>query len=605
MHRTLLSCFALFLWVGANACDGCISVKPPPIDYYPSPPPTELVALAKQDIAQKDYAAAVSKCLKAEEMDDSFDEAKYCVLAAQVGALVQSLSASICLVACRLNAPLAYAPQAFNVKSIISSILSDIEGQMHDIDLYSYKLAKMDNPHFHIDDFPISLDPKDLLVLVNSSQITVKGELTLNLKGTWDKSEAQGLGSAINAVQGVLDYLLAHKLILDSTDISFTTTGSVAAFLANNPNLLVADPADADRIKGDAQKHKGLKNDVLAALSLLVGRDNTVELVAPANGGLKDAIKNSANESGTYTDQVVKWIDKDHDGIPEQVGVPAINALRSSILDADGKPLITKDTFVNPLEKETWKALIRFGVAVRDQLEKGGAAVGLKAPLQAIVDDLRTSTDTRVTDVRLLGADVPDLLAINPHAFLKSPKYISELLPYYYAYNTTADTAKRVFDLAMEEERWDDSKAGSHLVVAGFASSATAADWSHFEYPASGTFYVTPVTTMANFAFEDFFTTPGTIVADAVKANRQTPRLYYIALQDPSMGGLLEGDPNFNGAYGPIDSAKFNKGLNKLLKHFCLDFNVTSGQAGSSFWDAFDDSVYPAGNKIADCAAHQ
>jgi hypothetical protein len=560
---------------------------------------TQLVAQAKKDIANKDYAAALAKCLKAEEKDDTYDEAKYCVLASEMGALMQSVSAIIGLIASQVNAP-AYQPQAFNVKSIVSSILSDIETQMQYIDRYSYKLAAMDNPHFQIDDFPLSLDPKDLIDLIGSSDVVVKGDLALNMKGTWDKSEVMVLGATINGVQGVLDYLLAHKLVLASTDISFDSTSGVAEFLHNNPDLLAKDATDESRLKGDGDKHKGLKNDVLAALSFLVGRASDLELVAPKNDGLVAAIKQSAAEakSGAYKAQVVKWVDADGDGIPEAIGLPAINDLKNSIVDKDGKPYIEKDTIDNPLKKASWDAILAFGKALRDNVEKGGAPVALKAPLQAIVDDLVVDH----ADTRILKKPVPDMLAINPGAFFAAPKYVKEMLPYYFQYNTTKDTAKTIWELALEEEQFDVSTAISKFYVAGVTGTALQADWAHFAYPAAATLFVTPVTVMTGFTFGDFAAAPAAIAADGVTATAKTPHLYYIALQDPAIGGLLEADTAFGGAYAKVaDNKVFNTGLNKLLKYYCLDFNTEDAAGDTGFTQPFDDTLYPATNKIADC----
>lgn len=540
-----------------------------------------LVDQAKQDIAAKDYAAALQKCLAAEEKDPELAEAQYCVLLANVGALVQSVSAIIGLVASQLS-PAEYQANAFNVKSIVSSILSDIEGQMRYIDAYSYKLAKYDDPTITLEDFPLGLDPKDLLDLIGDS-VQVNGELALNMKGTWDKSEVMVAGTLVNGVQGILDYLLAHKLVLASTDINFDSTEGIAEFLFNNPDLLVADPADKARIDGDGDKHKGVKNDVLAALSFAVGRGSDLEQVAPKNGGLVEAIKASA--AAKRADAVVVWVDKDKDGIPEEVGLPALNDIKDNIKDKDGKPFIEKDTFENPLAKATWDEIIKLGEAVRDNVEAdGGSAIALKPVLQAIVDDVKDAEST----TRLLFRPVPDLVAINPGAALKAPKYVADLVPYYFHFTTEGTTQRS--DIAIEKETldgtdWFNEKAGEQ------AYRGPTPDFEHFNYVANDDFG--NGVTVTAYDFGDF-TKPSKIMADGVTADTKSPILYYIALQDASLGGLLEGDPAAGGDFAALDNATFNEGLSKLVKYYCIDLS-------KDLLDSFDDDMYDAGNKIAGC----
>lgn len=551
-----------------------------------------LVDAAKADIAAKDYAAALQKCLTAEEKDDTLAEAKYCVMLANVGALVQSVSAIIGLVASQLS-PAEYQANAFNVKSIVSSILSDIEGQMRYIDIYAAKLAAFEDPTITLEDFPLGLDPKDLLDLIGDS-VQVSGDLSLNMKGTWDKSEVMVMGTAVNGVQGLLDYLLAHKLVLASTDINFDSTEGVANFLFNNPDLLIADSADKSRIDGDGDKRKGVKNDVLAALSFAVGRDSDLDKVAPKNGGLVEAIKQSA--AAARADAVVVWVDKDKDGIPEEVGLPAINDIKDNIKDADGKPLIEGDTFENPLSKETWDVIIALGKDVRDNVEAdGGDAIALQPVLQAIADE--ALAEDAVSTVRLLHRPVPNLLGINPGAFFKSPKYIAELVPYYFQYTTNATTDLRA-DIAIEIETyvsattWFNEKAGVE------AYKGPVSDFTHFDYVANDV--LSGDVTVAAYDFGDF-TVPTKINEDGVKADVKSPILFQIALQDAGLGGLLQGAPAADGAFGELDNAKLNKGLAQLIKYYCLDFNVADATEDSDLLDVFDDESYGAGNKIAAC----
>lgn len=553
-----------------------------------------LVNAAKSDIAAKDYAAALQKCLSAEEKDDTNAEAKYCVMLANVGALVQSVSAIIGLVASQLS-PAEYQANAFNVKSIVSSILSDIEGQMRYIDIYAAKLAAFEDPTITLEDFPLGLDPKDLLDLIGDS-VQVSGDLSLNMKGTWDKSEVMVMGAAVNGVQGLLDYLLAHKLVLASTDIDFDSTEGVANFLFNNPDLLIADAADKSRIAGDGDKRKGLKNDVLAALSFAVGRDSDLDKVAPKNGGLVAAIKQSA--AAARPDAVVVWVDKDKDGIPEEVGIPAINDIKDNIKDSDGKPLIEGDTFENPISKATWDVIIALGKDVRDNVEAdGGDAIALQPVLQAIADE--ALAEDAVSTVRLLHRPVPNLLGLNPGSFFKAPKYIAELVPYYFQY-TTGTTDLRA-DIAIEIETYVSATTWFNEKVGYEAYKGAVSDFTHFDY---GTPDDLVGLTVDSYDFGDF-TVPTAIAEDGVKADVKSPILFQIALQDAGLGGLLQGAPAADGAFGALDNAKLNKGLAQLIKYYCLDFNVADVKDADGedvgILGVFDDVNYGAGNKIAAC----
>lgn len=492
------------------------------------------------------------------------------------------------LVATQL-APAEYRMQRIAVKPIAASILSDIETQIRYIDLYSYKLAKMENPQFHIDDFPLNIDPRELLKATGVDQIKVTGALSMNLRGTWDMSELIALAAALNGVQGVLDYVLAHSLIVDNADIAFETTGDVAGFIATNPQLFSGDPKDEGRLKGD-DLHKGLEHDVLAALSYLVGRDADLEGVAPKNAGLIEAIKLSAAEADP--DAVLQWKDKNGDGIPEQVGIPALDELRDQIHDQDGKPVLTTSTFDNFLAEDTWHALIAFGKTMRDNVENGG---GDPIPVASVLGRIAGDLKKDYASTRLLQKKVPDVVALDPGAFFKAPKYINEMFPYFYQYALAA-TAGTYYDLAVDTENYDG--ADNYLNKMDLRYGLNAQDFGHFAYPDNDEF--SAAFTIASYTFSAFDAKPVAIGVDGVKPTEKTPRLWYVALLDPSFGGILLGDPAFKGDatggnYGALDNLKAWKLFNKLLKYYCLDTT-------SLDLDTIDDAaaIY-VNNKIADC----
>lgn len=543
---------------------------------------------AKEEIAAGLYAEAIGHCLLAEEIDDTYDEAKYCIVAANVGAMAKAVSDILGLVVANLS-PAEYRSQ-LALKGIVASILDDVEAQIRYIDAYSYKLTKMENPKFHIDDFPLNFDPAELLKATGIDEIKVTDELSLNLKGTWDMSEIIALAALLNGVQGLLDYVMAHKLVVDNTDIAFETTGDVAAFIATNPNMLTGDPADKARLSGDDNR-KGFKNDILAALSYLVGRDDDLENVAPKNAGLIAAIKQSALDADP--DAVLKWVDKNGDGIPEQIGVPSLEELRDKIVDADGKPVLEDSNFQNFLSEDTWKALIAFGKTMRDNIEAGG---GKPAPvarvLELIVGDLKTD----FASTRLLQKKVPDVVALDPGKFFKSPKYINELFPYFYEFSL-ASTAGTLYDLAIDTENYV-SDNNNYLNKMGVRYKDNAADFAHFSYPDNDAY--STAFTVTSYTFPAFSAEPVPIAADGIMPTAKTPRLWYFALLDPTFGGVLLGDAEFKGDasggnYVAMDNLKIWKGLNKLLKYYCID--TTSFDL-----DMFnDDAAIYVNNKIADC----
>lgn len=547
------------------------TVHPAPVRPDPVPP---LIESAKSDLASKDYHAALQKCLEAEQLDDTLAEAKYCILLANLGALVMSVEAVVGLFAAQLS-PAEYQAGAFNVKQIVSSILSDIEDQMRYIDIYAAKLAAFKDPTITLDAFPIHLDLDDLNDVTGDS-VAGSGEVSLNLRGTWDKSEVMLLGAAVNGVQGVLDYLLSHKLVLHSTDFDFDSTEGVARLFDFNPNLLVADPADKDRIDGDDDKRKGLKNDILAMLSFFVGRDSDLEHVGPKHGGLVQAIKESAEAA--RPDAIIQWLDIDSDGYPEKIRVPALEEALDDVNRTDGP-------FENPLSKVSWNKLVSLGKALRDNIEHGSAPVALRGALQALADDMRA----KGSDFRLAYRPVPDIVALDLHAFLKAPPYLSDLVPYYFTY-TTATTAVVRYDLAFEVETYDEGSDEWFVAKGGFEAYRGVGDFAHFSYDTPDEFSAS--VTVAAYDF-GVFAAPPMIAADGISPDTRSPQLYYVALQDPGFGGLFTGDPTGQGDYGPLDSAAFNRALARLVKYYCIDLS-------KGVLDSLNNSLY-VNNDITTC----
>jgi hypothetical protein len=523
------------------------------------------VQVAKQDLARGDYAAAMAKCLAAEQRDDTNAEAKYCVLLAASASLANVLFQPIMCDPGPCD-PVLWAPASINIKT---GLVGDVESALGMMTLYADKLAALPDPRFTIADFPVTADLGYALGVLGAFELfTVDAQSALNLRGTWDISEVRLLGAAAYAFQAFLDYLYAHKLVLDSANWPFDSPAALAAFLRDNPNLFAADPAERVRLDGDGVAYRGLRADVIGALTHLAA--------------LPAAVKASAAEAVSYPDQVLVWEDPDGDGFAASVHIPAL-AGAFVVYEPTGSK-IAIDTLTSPIDAAAWKAVFAAVAALRDNAAGDDHAPGvdLSRAGAAVVAGLDPASP--LADFRPLRRPPPGRWHVDPGEFLRHPKYLGELMPYYFTYTTVTTTT--ALALAWEEERRVPGTAQSYRVVAGYASDVSAADWAHFDFARPDA--VRAGVTLQDFGFPGYASIPGVIAADGLAPDAKTPVLYYIALQDPSFGQFFPG----------ADRASFNAELNTLLRAYCLDFGV------SPDWvSALLDSSYPRGNRIADCAA--
>lgn len=555
------------------------------------------VADCKKHIGNQDYAKAIQSGTKAVEADADSADAHYCLVAANLGAMVQSVASIISLLANANLAPGQLAPK-IDGKQLLGSVLAEIEDQMAAIDRETYVLASMDDPTFEIDKFVLALDPADLIKLVakmsSSVTVTVTGDLAIDLKGTWDRTEVHVLGGGINAVQALLDFLFAHNLTIDSLDASFSTSEGVARFLLDNKKLakLDTDPESTARLQGDGERRKGVKNDLIAALSYLVGRDAAIEKVAPANAGLVDAIKKSTVSNDTT--RVVQWTDADGDGIPEKIKVPAIEGFAAGInIQRGAEKVQIPSEFDNPINHPAfWQKLIDLGKGLRDNLEGTGGAVSLKAVLDEVVAAVKAGHITNVDPTdgsRLTKQPVPDLVQLNLGEYFKAPKALREMLPYYFTYTTNGTT--QIADIAWEKELYavGGTNSAEKVGVTVSAGQGPNADFGHFNYTSTPE-VINGSLTVQSYTFADFGNTPPAAIApDGVKASAEAPMLVYVALQNPSFGGAL--GLNLASVVAGASSVsnlgnfEFNQGLNGLISYYCLDLNKDLG-------DMIDDAKY-------------
>jgi hypothetical protein len=532
-----------------------------------------LVALAKIDMGNAQFAKALTKCRKAVELEANHVEANYCIVTANLGAMVSTVSNIINLISSQ-TAP-AINPLV-DGKSLLGSVLTEIEEQMAEIDRHAFILVGMNDPLFKIAKLPLALDISSIMDLAG---VDFTGNETIDLKGTWDSTQLHLIGGAFNSVQAILDYLFAHNLTIDKLAAPKFTAEGLAIFMYDNPKLLHldADTDSLDRMAGTG-KWKGPKLGFLSALSYLVGRDAALERVAPANDGLVGAIKASATSNDSS--RIIIWTDADGNGIPEKIAVPAIGEMNASIT-IDGETTEVDSEVENSISVALWLELIQLGKDIRDNIEGSGAAPYQVKPIVTSIFDEIAGSDSAVEglaetfevteqEVRdFLAVELPDLIYVNPGEFLAAPSGIRDLFPYYFEY-TIGEVTKK--SLAFEVEHYRDGVTAA-IEKRGQIFETATDDHDHFVYPEDG----------VTFAFTHF---PGLVMgdlkvfADGIATSETFKKAYYVRLQDSSLGGLLHlnlSSLNLEDGTDPVGDPEgvakpnaygFNRGLNGLIRHY-------------------------------------
>ncbi len=525
-------------------------------------------------IAKKDFSKALKAGRDAAAKNAADADAHYCIALANVGTLISSVNGIVGVVS-SLGAPQnGMQPSAQDLKGLVGSFLEPIQASMREFDREAFILAGLDNPTYQIDSFPLPLDVEAILGLLGDEAPVIEGEAVFDVGGTWTLAEIHLLAAAFNGVQGLLDYVMAHELVVSKLELPELSTEGLAGFLVKNPDLLTlaSSTEDQARLTGN-DVHKGVKNAVLSVLSYLVGRDAELAKVAPANDGAIAAIQ--ANAALSADDKVIAW-SVNADGYPNGVKIRMIETLNknATIKTADGEPVEIDSEYSFEIEKAVWESFVKLGEDLRDNIEADGASVGIKSLLEVLKatygDDL---TEGAIS--RLISKEIPDLVYLNPGAFFENPLVVRDMLPTYFGFVTEAEATMQ-YDLGIEFEMYGD---GTTITVErlGVNTVETGDAW-HFYYSDPVSYNVHDI--------DDTLTPYTELDADGLAPSASSPLFTYISLQSPSFGGLLE--VLFEGETAPAaaDSLSFNYGLNWLVDYYCLDMNKGL--------DAFDNANYAA-----------
>ncbi len=529
-----------------------------------------------QALAENDFARALHIGGKLARQSS---DARFCKALAHLGQLAEAVDAAVGTPVGTGTPQSAFQPTA-KWKPLLADFVDPVQQAIRGFDAEAYALAGMKDSTFRLERFPLPLDLQALLALVYGNHAAVEGDASIDLGGTWSTAEIQLLAAVLNGVQGLLDYALAHELdgdlfaprIIYSLDPK--TSEAIATYLARNPSMFqkASDADDAARLTGNVT-HKGLLSTTLAVLSHLVGRDLSLAGVAPANEGLLARIEASAARPAE--DSVIAWT-VDQDGYPVKASIRTLALLNEQArITIGGRRWILPTVFDLDLGAAGWNALTAFGTALRDNIERSNPA---RVAVKPLLDGLRLSGRPTIGSIsRLLEKEAPDMIYLNPGAFLSEPPLLKELLPQYFAYTTEASAPKR-YDLAVEYETWwaHAPMTVSRLILTQTLEPGT--DAGHFWYGRPASYAVTAIEASETFPADE-----RSHPTDGLMPSPSSPRLIYLALTSPSFGKLLE--MSLDGeAPTPPDVFDVNRGLNTLIGYYCLNM--------WKHWGAFDGANY-------------
>lgn len=541
-----------------------------------------LLRQAKEDIGAGQFERAIEKCNTVVESDPESADGHYCLFIAHLGEMTNGVNNLLQAVGSQLpRTDPALAPAGFmkaiDAKPLIAGYFENFEDDMIAVDRQVQFLASRPALTFQIVRFPVHLEFQRIATFINNmSGDYLPGELLLDLGGTWDKSEVLLLGSAFNGVLAGIDYLMAHDLEVRRIPVSDTLSGVVAELLVQNPSLLAFDPAEADaRLKGTAEE-KGLRKNLIAMLSYLAGRDDDFEGVVAMNEGLQEAIRVSA--AAAVTDPVVKWIDDDGDGNPEAIDARFLSEM------VDQLSGVYVPRFPIPLAGATFDAFYAMAAALRKNAESGGDAVRIVEFLESLRGDLGS-----YLIIAPGFKEVPDLIALDLNPFVENTPPVRELFPYFYsaggAYNLLYELewAKACcvgLDPIVTTGYGDVYETGTRYFDAPWGGWRSKSSRAHFDVGGA------PVE-QAGLGLTD----------DGVDPAGYAQTLVYVALQEPSFGGLLHLNLDSLGGSGGMavaDHASVNEGLARLFKYYC--FNLGDSEYGMEIWFTFHTEC-PAGSE--------
>jgi len=337
--------------------------------------------------------------------------------------------------------------------------------------------------------------------------------LKIDLGENWDGLDGKHLANIFGLLLGLFDFITAHSLTADVDDLLGMTSlpnqnsnpvwmfRPLAQAFADNPEFLAADPRNWDRIR------------------LVPGElSQSLDGIAKVIGILLD--KNKVKNPGSS--EVFSVSDPDKDG-----------------LDAGDEVVIG----VKHLKLLDWESDGPIRIKLNDEFTRDffqEVARSLKKSAEAFRKDRIFSLADFNPAFSLLGiAELPKSLGARPSAYFQDPKPLRELVPYW----VQVSTGKYEF-LIEGETRAETGDADAQVIF--------DSDSDHF--PDSINFGGRAVSGLR-------------IPRDGVGPGSNIPvgiSFYYLALPDPSLGGLLQVKTE-GSDFEPADSFQLNKILNQLL----------------------------------------
>ncbi|MCX5860292.1 MAG: DUF362 domain-containing protein [Proteobacteria bacterium] len=337
--------------------------------------------------------------------------------------------------------------------------------------------------------------------------------LEIDLGESWDGLDGKHLANIFGLLLGFFDFITAHSLKADLDDLLGMTSlpnqnsnpvwmfRPLAQVFADNPEFLAADPKNWDRIK--------LVPGELA---------RSLEGIAKVINTLQD--KNRVKNPGSS--EIFSVSDPDKDGLDagDEV-VIGVKHLRLLDWESDGPVRIKlTDEFTRDFIRE--------------------AARGLEKSAEAFSQDKNFSLADFNPVLSLLGiTELPKSLAARPSAYFQDPQPLRELVPYW------VQVSPGKYEFLIEgETRTETGDADGQVIF--------DSDSDHF--PESINFGGQAVSGLR-------------IPRDGVGPSVTIPvgiSFYYLALPDPSLGGLLQVKTE-GSDYEPADSFQLNQILNQLL----------------------------------------
>jgi len=343
---------------------------------------------------------------------------------------------------------------------------------------------------------------------INSAPI-----LEVELGDNWDGLDGKHLANIFGLLLGLFDFLTAHSLkagfddLLSLSSIPNQNSNPVwmirplAQVFADNPEFLAADSRNWDRIKLVPGEFAGGLDGIAEVINLLL-KKSQVKNPGPA--------------------EIFSVSDQDNDG-----------------LDAGDEIVIG----VKKLKLLDWEGSGPIRIKLTEEFTRGffqELARSLKKSAEAFQQDKVFSLADFNPALTLLGiAELPESLGAKPSEYFKNPKPIRDLVPYW----VQVSPGKYEF-LVEGETRAETGDADGQVIF--------DSDSAHF--PDS-----------VNFGGKAF--SGLRIPKDDIGPSPAIPvgiSFYYLALPDPSLGGLIQVNTDGSG-YRPADSFQLNRLLNQLL----------------------------------------